>query len=109
MGGASGLTGAVVVDHRHRLPPEEVHQVQDGAAQGREVRVQVDVEDVPVVGDLVLPPGLDVGHPQRVADGLNRVGRGAVGGAKDGRHSQRQLVASCGGGKTPAVITPSQP
>lgn len=90
--GRRRLTGAVVVNHRHRLPLEEVHQVQDGPAQRGEVRVKVDVEDVPVVRHLVLPLGLDVRHPQGVADGLDRVGRGAVRRPKDGRHPQRELV-----------------
>ena len=86
------LTCAVIVDHRDGLPLEEVHQVQDGSAERGEVRVEADVERVPVVGHLVLPLGLDVGDAQSVTDGLHRIGRGAVRGAKDGRHTQRELV-----------------
>lgn len=69
-----GLTGAVVVNHCDRLPLEEVNQVKDGPAQGGEVRIQADVEDVSVVRYLVLPLGLDVRNPQGVADGLDSVG-----------------------------------
>ena len=43
------------------------------------VRVQVHVEGVFVVQRVVLPAQLDVGHLQRVADGLNRIGAGALG------------------------------
>lgn len=87
-------TGAVVIDHGHRLPPEEVDQVQNGPTERGEVGEEADVEDVPVVRHLVLPAGLDVRHAQGVADGLDRVGRGAVRGSEDGGHPQRELVAS---------------
>lgn len=73
-----------------------MHQVQDGSAQGGEVREQADVVRVPVVRHLVLPLGLDVGHAQGVADGLDRIGRRAVRGAKDGRHAQGELVTCWG-------------
>lgn len=67
-------TCAVVIHHSDRSPLEEVDQVQDGSAEGGEVGVQADIVRVPVVGHLMLPLGLDVGNPQSVADGLNRVG-----------------------------------
>lgn len=85
-------TCAVVIHHSDCSPLEEVHQVQDGSAEGGEVGVQADIVGVPVVGHLVLPLGLDVGHPQSVADGLDRIGRRAVRGAKDGRHTKGKLI-----------------
>lgn len=88
-------TCAVVVHHRDRSPLEKVHQVQDGSAEGGEVGVQADVVRVPVVGHLMFPLGLDVGNAQGVADGLNRVGRRAVRGAKNGCHPEGKLVARC--------------
>lgn len=72
-----------------------MHQVQDGSAEGGEVGVEADVVRVPVVGHLVFPLGLDVGNPQSVADGLDRVGRRAVGGAKNGRDPKGELIARC--------------
>lgn len=71
-------TCAVVIHHSDRSPLEEVHQVQDGSAEGGEVGVQADIVRVPVVRHLMFPLGLDVGNPQSVADGLDRVGRRAV-------------------------------
>ena len=47
----------------------------------------------------MLPAGLDVGHLQRVADGLHRAHRGAVGGAEQRHHAQGQLVAGWAGGR----------
>lgn len=86
------LTCAVIINHSHRLPLEEVNQVQDGAAEGGEVRIEADVEDVSVVRHLVLPLSLDVWHPQGIANGLDRIGRGTVRGTEDGCHPQRKLV-----------------
>lgn len=71
-------TCAVVVHHGDRSPLEEVHQVEDGSTEGGEVGVQADIVRVPVVGHLMLPLGLDVGHSQSIADGLHCVGRRAV-------------------------------
>lgn len=85
-------TCAVVVDHSDGSPLEEVNQVQNGSAEGREVRVQADVVGIPVVRHLMLPFRLDVGHSQSIADGLHRVGRRAVRRPKYGGHSQGQLV-----------------
>lgn len=86
------LTSAVIIHNCDSLPLEELHQVQNGTAERREVRVETDVEGVLVVGHLVLPAGLDVGNPQGVADGLHCVGRRAVGRPEDGSHPERQLV-----------------
>lgn len=69
-------------------------QVQDGPAEGREVWIEANIEDISVVRYLVLPLGLDVWHPQGIANGLDRIGRGTVRGTKDGCHSQRKLVTS---------------
>lgn len=88
-------TCAVVIHHSDRSPLEEVHQVQDGSAEGGEVGVQADIVGVPVVGHLMLPLGLDVGDPQSVADGLDRVGRRAVRGAENGCDPEGELVARC--------------
>lgn len=88
-------TCAVVIHHSDRSPLEEVHQVQDGSAEGGEVGVQADIVGVPVVGHLMFPLGLDVGNPQSVADGLDRVGRRAVRGAKNGCDPEGKLVARC--------------
>lgn len=85
-------TCAVVIDHGDRSPLEEVHQVEDGSAEGGEVRVQADIVRVPVVWHLVLPLGLDVGHSQSIADGLDCISRRAVWGAKNGRHPEGKLV-----------------
>lgn len=86
---ARGLTCAVIIDNGDCLPLEEVNQVQNGPAERGEVWVEADVEGVPVVRHLVLPFGLDVGHAKCVTDGLDRIGRRAVGGPEDGRHPQR--------------------
>ena len=72
------LTSAVIIHNRDSLPLEELHQVETGTAERREVRVEADVEGVLVVRHLVLPAGLDVGNPQSVADGLHGIGRRAV-------------------------------
>lgn len=88
-------TCAVVIHHSDRSPLEEVHQVQDGSAEGGEVGVEADVVRVPVVGHLVFPLGLDVGNPQSVADGLDRVGRRAVRGAENGCDPEGELIARC--------------
>lgn len=85
-------TCAVVINDSDRPPLEEVHQVQDGSAEGREVGVQADIIGIPVVGHLVLPLGLDVRHAQSVADGLDGIGRRAVWGAKNGRHAEGKLI-----------------
>lgn len=87
-----GLTSGVIINHSNRLPFEEVHQVQDGPAQRGEVGVEADVEDVSVVWYLVLPLGLDVRNSQGVANRLDRISWGTVGGAEDGCHPQRELV-----------------
>lgn len=42
-------TCAVVIDHSDCPPLEEVHQVEDGSAEGGEVGVQADIVRVPVV------------------------------------------------------------
>ena len=89
------LTSAVVIDHSGRPPLEILHQVEDGVAERGVVRVQVHVEGVFVVQWVVLPPQLDVGHLQRVADGLDGIGAGALGRPEDGHHPQRQLVTGC--------------
>ena len=91
------LTGAVIIDHSGRPPLEVLHQVEDGVAERRVVRVQVHVEGVFVVQRVVLPAQLDVGHLQRIADGLDGIGAGALGWPEDGHHPQRQLVAGCNG------------
>lgn len=88
------LTSAVIINHSDRLPLEEVDQIQDGPAQGGEVWIEANVENISVVRYLVLPLGLDVWHPQGIADGLDCVGRGTVRGTKDGRYPQRKLVTS---------------
>lgn len=67
-------TCAVVIHHSDGSPLEEVHQVKDGSAEGGEVGVQADIVRVPVVGHLMLPLGLDVGHSQSVAYGLDGIG-----------------------------------
>lgn len=72
------LTSAVIIYHSHGLPLEKVDQVQDGPAEGREVWIEANVEDVSVVRYLVLPFGLDVWNPQCIANGLDSIGRGAV-------------------------------
>ena len=90
------LTGAVVIDHGGRPPLEVLHQVEDGVAERGVVRVQVHVEGVFVVQWVVLPAQLDVGHLQRVADGLDGIGAGALRWPEDGHHPQRQLVTGCG-------------
>lgn len=59
------------------------------------VRVQVHIEGVFVVQWVVLPAQLDVGHLQRVADGLDGIGAGALGWPKDRHHPQCQLVTGC--------------
>lgn len=87
-----GLTSAVIINHSDRLPLEEVDQVQDGPAEGGEVWIEANVEDIPVVRYLVLPLGLDVWHPQGIANGLDRISRGTVRGTEDGRYPQRELV-----------------
>ena len=89
------LTRAVVIDHSGRPPLEVLHQVEDGVAERGVVRVQVHVEGVFVVQWVVLPAQLDVGHLQRVADGLDGIGAGALGRPEDGHHAQRQLVTGC--------------
>lgn len=66
-------TCAVVIDHSDCSPLEEVHQVEDGSTEGGEVGVQADIVRVFVVGHLMFPLGLDVGHSQSIADGLDRV------------------------------------
>lgn len=81
-----------------------MHQVEDGSAEGGEVGVQADVVRVPVVGHLMLPLGLDVGHSQSVADGLDRIGRRAVRGAKNGRHPERKLITCWGESKRVGLL-----
>lgn len=85
-------TCAVVIDHSDCSPLEEVHQVEDGSTEGGEVGVQADIVRVFVVGHLMFPLGLDVGHSQSIADGLDRVSWRAVWRAKDGRHPKGKLV-----------------
>lgn len=77
-GSVCGLTSAVIINHSDRLPLEEVDQVQDGPAEGGEVRIEANIEDVSVVRYLVLPLSLDVWHPKGVTNGLDRIGRGTV-------------------------------
>lgn len=89
------LTGAVVIHHRHHPPPEEVHEVQYGPAERREVRIQTDVIWVSVIRHLVLPARLYVRHTQSVRDWLHRIGWWAVGGAEDRCHAQGELLAGC--------------
>lgn len=71
-------TCTVIVDHRGRPPFEVLHQVEDGVAEGGVVWVQVDIEGVLVVQRVVFPAQLDVRHLQRVADGLDSIGAGAL-------------------------------
>lgn len=86
------LTCAVIINHSDRLPLEEVNQVQDGTAEGGEVWIEADVEDVSVVRHLVLPLSLNVWHPQGIANGLDRIGWGTVRGPENGCHPKRKLV-----------------
>lgn len=90
----AALTGAVVVHNGDGFPLEELHQIQDGTAEGREVRVEADVEGVLVVGHLVLPAGLYVRNPQGIADGLDCVCWRAVWRPKDSSHPKWQLITS---------------
>lgn len=57
------------------------------------VGVQVDVERVLVVQRVVLPPQLDVGDLQGIADGLDGVGAGALGRAEYRYDPEGELVA----------------
>lgn len=57
------------------------------------VGVQVDVERVLVVQRVVLPPQLDVGDLQGIADGLDGVGAGALGRAEYRYDPKGELVA----------------
>lgn len=88
-------TCAVVIDHSGRPPLEILDQVEDGVAERGVVRVQVHVEGVFVVQRVVLPAQLDVGHLQRIADGLDGIGAGALGWPEDRHHPQCQLVTGC--------------
>lgn len=72
-----------------------MHQVQDGSAERGEVGVEANIVRVPVVGHLVFPLGLDVRNPQSIADGLDRVGRRAMRGAKNGCNPKGKLIARC--------------
>ena len=89
-------TSCILVDDGDRLPFVELHDVQHRPADRGVVRVEVDVEAVLVVHGRVLPAGLDVGHLQCVADGLDGADRGAVRRAKYGRHTQGQLITGWG-------------
>lgn len=90
------LTGAVVIDHRDRPPSEEMNQVQYGPTQRGEIRIQADIIRVSVIRHLMFPAGLNVRDAQGVRYRLHRIGRWAVGGAKDGCHAQRELLTRCG-------------
>lgn len=66
-------------------------------AQGSIVRIQVDIESVLVIQRVVLPSELYVGDFQGVADGLDCVGAGALGGSKYCNDPQSELVTGCRG------------
>lgn len=89
---SSRLTGRILVDDGDRLPLVELHDVQHGPADGRVLRVEVNVEAVFVVHWRVFPACLDVRDFQGVTDRLDRADGWAVRGAKDGPDTQSQLV-----------------
>lgn len=66
-------------------------------AQGSIVGIQVDIESVLVIQRVMLPPELDVGHFQGVADRLDSVGAGALGRSKYCNDPQSELVTGCRG------------
>lgn len=98
------LTSAVIIDNCDSFPLEELHQVQNGTAEWREVWVETDIEGVFVVWHLVLPAGLDVGNPQSIADRLNCICWRAVRRPEDGSHPKRQLITGCRGDRSLSVM-----
>lgn len=98
------LTSAVIVNNRNRFPLEELHKVEDGAAERREIRVEADIEGVLVVWHLMFPAGLDMRNSQSVADGLHGVGWGAVGWPEDGCHPKGQLIAGWRGDRSLSMM-----
>lgn len=88
----SWRTSAIIIDHGCRPPLQELHQVQNGIAQRGIVGIKVGVEGVPVVYGMVLPTDLDMRNFQRIADGLNGIGRGAMRRPEYRHHSQGQLI-----------------
>jgi len=61
-------------------------------AKGSVVGVQVDIESVLVIQRVMLPPKLDVGDFQGIANGLDSVGTGALGRSKYCYDPQSELV-----------------
>lgn len=100
---AAALTSAVVIHNCDSFPLKKLHQIQDGAAQGREVWVETDVEGILVVWHLVLPAGLYVGNPQSIADGLHSIGWWTVWRTEDSSHPKRQLITSWRGKRSRSI------
>lgn len=98
------LTSAVIIHNCDSFPLEELHQVQNGTAEWREVWVKTDIERIFVVWHLVLPAGLYVGNPQSIADGLHSICWRAVWRPEDGGNPKRELITGWGGDRSPSIM-----
>lgn len=72
------------------------------------VRVKVDIESVFVIQRVMLPPQLDVGDLQCVANGLDGIGAGTLGRPEYCYNTKRQLVTGWNEKGSSPSVTPRQ-